>query len=185
LLRQDATLALRPVGSGAELAFLLTGSADARSLRSHLDRLHAGFAARLGTAAVESRVFGEGFPSTIIRENSSAIGEERKTEGGWDVHVTRGAGKGLAFVSAIRGGAYVLGTDEGWVRQIVTGQAASAPLPHEVFGTLLAGGTATSKVSETFLSSSLLSPLRNDIPASFTWSLEDEGQVTTLTLQKQ
>lgn len=113
--------ALHLAGSYDHPRFVLRGGAP--EARTHVEKLHALFAAHVPVSESRTHAFDDGFVMTDIRRLEDAVEDVASREHGWDVRRTT-TGSGTALISALRGSDFILANDEtGFARALTDGDS--------------------------------------------------------------
>lgn len=176
LLAEPFLLSLQPAETTAEMPFILQGSSsDATEI---IDRLHAIFRTSTPPMSAAERVFDGRFTARNIRIDPTAVEEKTFEQNGWNVRATLREDGATAFVSALQGNRFILGSREDGVVRTMIGNdggkdARSALTGQWTPGALPPGLRALVEP---------LNRLAGDNPTAVRWTVESAPGAILLTI---
>ncbi len=184
LLRDHATLHMRPDGETGGTYLLAEGTADALTVERTLGRLHEGAATQQRVATVVERTYEGGTVGRSVTAGGANTETVTRTQGGWEIKGTSHGGSHGLF-TARKGGKFLASTDEGWLHQHLASDTASTQSPAGK-GALLAGGHADaaflrSSAEDSLSAPGLMLPLLPE-GGGVRWSVRGAGALRTLTV---
>jgi hypothetical protein len=177
LLAEPFLLSLQPAETTADMPFILQGSSS--NVTEIIDRLHAIFRTSTPPMSAAERVFDGRFTARNIRIDPTAVEEKTFEQNGWNVRATLREDGATAFVSALQGNRFIIGSREDAVLRAVNGNgmhaSKSAVLGQWSPDDLPPGLRALVEP---------LNRLAGDNPTAVRWTVERVGETTVLTIER-
>ncbi|MBI1813338.1 hypothetical protein HY285_04295 [Candidatus Peregrinibacteria bacterium] len=195
LLTHASMLFVRSTQSGAGLHFLLSGSADGKSLSAQLSLLRRRAQAMTTRVTLERRTFDRGFTSAILKSAPEGTRNVSGDRNGWRITALSGADAIGALATAQRGNDYLLSNDRAWLNDVI-GQGTTTsiatftpPMSNDPAAMLLAAGRTDGASLRRLAAAFPVVPFQSAVfpgldhaDGTFSWAVEREGAVVRLTV---
>ncbi|MCF7844871.1 MAG: hypothetical protein K9M03_03530 [Kiritimatiellales bacterium] len=191
MLTGPTTIHLGKNGSGKTVLALEGIDENASALADHIKTLHEGFKSVIPSAVIKKRTLDERFSATDIRIDKSSVKSETTQYGNWTMLITK-TNDGREFATATLGATFAMANSVSALQQImeknvevITPSNPSLRVSKRIADGAVSLESASSLIKDAFpsLKSESLPPILSNLSGFILWSVEQQGQVTHLTIE--